>query len=245
MNIGLLDKTVSSLKDTRRAERDNEIKFIISNSRSNQILSWLRAACVKDGSYPAAIVSSIYFDTLQWKHLHEKINSYYLKTKVRIRWYSDFAYRNHSSNSYLEVKFKIGSKREKIRIKTDISGNELASTPLEDPSLISIPYTIKSLGADLNYPLIPAFQISYKRERFIDPMSGSRICFDYDISSLRTNSQMLACTNKSFLETAVFEIKGSREELPASLYPVTQMGCQKSSFSKYLSCYQKINNLIL
>jgi hypothetical protein len=63
-------------------------------------------------------VSSIYFDTWGWKSLSEKINSDYLKTKIRFRWYSDIAYQLHYAPSFAEAKFRIGTKRKKIRIQT-------------------------------------------------------------------------------------------------------------------------------
>lgn len=229
---------------SQKRTRDNELKFIISNSKSSQVLSWLRKTCKKDTEYPVAMISSIYYDTHQWKYLNEKINSDYLKTKVRLRWYSDLDYRNHSEITFLEAKFKIGSKREKIRLNTSYTGEQIASTNLENPELINIPVALKEQSSVIKYPLLPTFQISYKRERFIDPLSGSRICFDYDISAPRTNIHMIPNTNHFQIETAVFEIKGNNDELPYSLYPLTDMGCVKSSFSKYLACYQKLMRVI-
>ncbi|MDY6968856.1 MAG: VTC domain-containing protein [Spirochaetota bacterium] len=221
----------------------HELKFVINNNKSHQVIEWLKSICKPDNEYSSGCVSSIYYDTRNWSFLGEKINSDYLKTKVRVRWYSDIDYKDHSENSFAEAKFKIGSRRDKIRIKTPFPGEWLCHTQLENQNLIEIPKTLRSIGFVPDQTLYPVFQISYKRMRFIDPFTNSRVCFDYDISAPRVNWFMLPKHNPFILQSAVFEIKGKNSELPFNLHPLTDFGCRKMSFSKFSACYQKIKGV--
>ncbi|MGB4270299.1 MAG: VTC domain-containing protein [Spirochaetota bacterium] len=219
---------------------EHELKFIISNAHSKVIVEWLNRYCKTDPEFPIGLISSIYYDTPNWKYLDEKFNSFYFKTKVRLRWYSDLAYKYHYDAAFIEVKYKVGGRRFKSRIKAPFTGHQIATIPLEDTRLLQIPFLLSNKGIVINETLLPAFQITYKRFRYIDPLSGSRICFDFDIYSPRTNKHMLPYIKSTMLQTAVFEVKGKESELPPSLYPLTDLGLKKSSFSKYSACYQKL-----
>jgi len=221
-------------------KNEHEAKFIISNRKSPQVIEWLRCYCIRDAKFPAGTVSSIYYDTWGWRFLSEKLNGDYLKTKVRIRWYSDIHNKKHSEVSFAEAKFKIGNRREKIRIVTPYSGKWISNTRLDNPKLLVIPLLLRSKGIVLDENVFPVYQISYKRMRFIEPYTGVRVCFDYDISAPRVNNYMLPKYNPFRLQTAVFEIKGGICELPYNLHPLTGIGCKKASFSKYSACFQKI-----
>ncbi len=147
----------------------------------------------------------------------------------------------HGDVSFVEAKFKIGSRREKFRVKSPMCGSEIARTSLESSAFLSIPFLLRNEGVVLRDKLLPAFQITYKRFRYIDPYTNSRICFDFDIFSPRANRVMTPFLSSVKLQTAVFEVKGEEDELPVSLYPLTDMGLKKSAFSKYSACYQKLS----
>ncbi|MBN2403210.1 MAG: VTC domain-containing protein [Spirochaetes bacterium] len=217
-----------------------ELKYIIPNSRASHILIWLKTNCIPDPEFAEATVSSIYYDDRQWTFLREKINSDYLKTKIRLRWYSDISYIYHYETSFMEAKFKIGGRRHKIRTKTSYTGEWISAQNLENAALMEMPYLLQDKGYYPQKQLFPAFQISYKRSRFIEPFTRSRICFDYDIRAPRINYLMMPKSNPAVLQKAVFEIKGKEEELPVTLYPLTDLGCKISSFSKYSVCYQQL-----
>jgi len=220
-----------------------ETKFVLPNTNSYSLVQFLKSCCTKDGNYPEGIVSSIYYDTKDWKYISEKINSDYLKTKVRIRWYSDISNIKQYKYSFVEAKYKVGNQREKLRVKTPYTGKWLDTVDLENSGLVLLPGLLREKGARIKTNLHPVFQITYKRLRFVDIYSGSRICLDYDISAPRVNGYMLPKMNPFKLNKAVFEIKGNIQELPVSLKPLTFFGCQKLSFSKYQECYRKIMNL--
>jgi len=222
---------------------ENEIKYTISNSRCRQVIKWLTCRCKAEAQFNAETVSSIYYDTWGWKSLNEKINSDYLKTKVRFRWYSDITYQLHHTPSFAEAKFRIGTQRRKIRIPTPHSGEWIAGTALSHPMFLRIPVFLETNGVTLGDKYFPVYQVSYKRVRFKEPLTGTKISFDYDIWAPRVNPFMLPNSHPFTLRKAVLELKGAINEMPAFLYPLVDMGCRKESFSKYNACFQKLTEL--
>jgi len=218
----------------------HETKFVIFNGLAHKIVEWLRCRCRPDGEFPAGIVSSIYFDSRDWRFLAEKVNSDYLKTKVRIRWYQDIDSLQVYEASFMEVKYRIGCTRRKIRVRSPHSGAWLSGIGMDSSQLIGLPDLLMQEGVCLPGPLFPVFQITYKRRRFIEPVSGMRLSIDYDIHVPKVNPAMLSRFNPFHLRNAVFETKGDRADLPETLYPLTAMGCIKESFSKYITCYRKV-----
>ena len=219
---------------------DHETKFVFENNRAPILIKWLKLRCIPDPNFPTGRVSSIYYDTLNWQFLDEKMNSDYLKTKIRIRWYENIEGGKQGERSFLEAKYKIGGRREKRRLETGISGKWLSKIQLNDPELAQIPYRLRSLGVKIPSLLFPAFQIRYKRFRFLEPVTGSRLCIDYDIGIPRTNWQMLPIVKSVQLQSGVFELKGNRSELPNVLRQLTALGCKKEAFSKYGNCYMTL-----
>ncbi len=220
--------------------QNHELKFTVSNNRVHSVIKWLDTFCISDSKFPIGKVSSIYYDTKNWKFLNEKINSDYLKTKIRIRWYYDILNGRYYDQSFIEAKFKIGNQRKKVRLETKLTGKDLSELQLNDLQLLRLPFLLYEDGVIVEEKIYPAFQIRYTRMRYIEPYTRSRICFDYNISAPRVNSFMMTVNTPFTLNTAVFEIKGKENVLPFSLYPLTAMGCKKSSFSKYSMCYDKI-----
>ncbi len=170
----------------------------------------------------------------------EKINSDYLKTKIRLRWYADIDTEEPGDKSYIEAKFKIGSKRDKIRVETGLFGNWLDRVNLENKKLLRTPHLLRPKGVIVGGRLVPVFKIKYKRRRFVEPISQARLSLDYDISSPCVNHSIMPRTTPFHLKDAVFELKGTLTELPDVLHQLTAIGCQKQSFSKYSNCYEKI-----
>lgn len=216
---------------------EHETKFILPNVRAPKVRSWLSLRCQPDPKYAVGIISSIYFDTRDWKFLGEKLNSDHLKTKVRLRWYSDPKTKQVLPGTYLEFKYKIGSARKKIRIKTDIDSEKLASSPLENLEMLNIPALGREHGIILPFTLHPAFQLNYLRHRYVDAFTGARLALDCNIHTSRVNSTMMQGCNSTYLSDAVFEIKQTQIDLPEWLQQITAFGCRKNAFSKYLNCY--------
>ncbi len=223
---------------------EHETKFILPNVRAGVLSSWLSTRCQPDPSYSVGIISSIYFDTRDWKLLGEKINSDHLKNKVRLRWYSDCETGEPAPTTFLEVKYKIGSARKKIRIKTEVSAKTILATPLNNNGLLQIPRMSLGHGVVLPMSLYPVFQLNYLRHRFIDPLTNARLAVDSNIHISRVNNKMVQRSNPTNLPDAVFELKHAKSNLPEWLHQLTALGCRKSSFSKYSTCYSHVTGIV-
>jgi hypothetical protein len=217
-----------------------ELKFVMRNERAGAIAHWLRLTCRPDPAFAAGTVSSIYFDTYDWRFLREKIDSDYHKTKVRVRWYSDIENLNCAPCSFVEAKFRTGACREKTRIQTNAAGAWLSQVDLNDPALSRLPERLRALNPSLPFPLRAVLVVAYRRLRFVEPTSGLRISVDFDIAAPRVNCQAARRSGTFRLRQAVLEVKGEAGELPDALKPITEMGLRRGSFSKYESCCRNL-----
>ncbi len=227
------------LEDSKMAE--HELKFTISNPSITKLTQWLDKRCIEDPKFPVGIVSSVYYDTPDWQYLHEKINSDFLKTKLRFRWYQSVTSHHYYDTAFFERKDKIGSTRKKKRINIGLHDAVKNAPYLNDRFFYDLPRIASS--KDIFFPtnVLPTFQISYTRRRFLDPLSGARLSVDYDINVPRVNPMVVkGRSNPLILKTAVFEYKSDKTGIPDFLQPITSFGCRKSSFSKYSTCYQHI-----
>lgn len=224
---------------------EHETKFVFANARSTIVRQWLAKRCEPDPEFHTGIISSIYFDTRNFKYLHEKLSSDYLKTKVRLRWYNSSETGQLYPPLFLEVKHKIGSARRKLR-KLLAQGSEWAvRNQLESQEFHHIRTMLSEYGILINEPLLPVFQITYTRTRYVEPFTGARISVDSDIHVPRCNPIIIPEIKNQRLPDAVFEYKDPTGELPDFMLPIVPLsGCRKSSFSKYSSCYAQVKNTI-
>jgi len=222
---------------------EHETKFVLPNTRARGVIAWLTKRCQPDPQYATGQVSSIYYDTRDWAYLDEKINSDYLKTKVRVRWYGDSRTGRLYPTSFLEVKSKIGSARKKIRIRMEVDSHTMTQMVLHDPAWLHLPRLAEERGVFLKKPLLPTFQLNYQRFRFVDPLTGSRLCVDYNIHVSRINPVMIQRMNPVSLDDAVFELKGKGGHLPDWLHQLTSFGCRRGAFSKYSGCYAQLKRI--
>ncbi len=219
---------------------DYEQKYVFSNGRLPSVLGYVQYCCLPDPLFPYNVVSSIYFDTVDLRSLNEKVNSDHLKSKYRIRWYSESELEGHGEVSFLEVKRKTGTARKKRKKKCEIPGWFLDRAELTADAFFEISLLLRAEGELFGESLFPTIQITYKRWRFVEPVSGARICVDCDISAPKANTLFFAQPPSLFLENGVFEIKGPFDELPRALTPVLGLGCRKESFSKYKTCFERM-----
>lgn len=240
-----MQESVDRSKATAQAPEpplsDHELKFTIGNSRAQRIIAWLESVCRPDPEYPRATVSSIYFDTLRWHTLGDKLNSDYLKSKFRLRWYA-LPGRSPAAGDpvFAEAKFRIGVIRHKLHVRAPYSADWIQNVALEAPPLRDFPRFLQTQGVPVRHDLFPAFVVSYQRRRYIDPVSGARLCMDSEIRAPRVNHALLPGAAPVRLEIAAVEVKGACAELPEHLHTLTDLGCRKTSFSKYAVCYQKM-----
>lgn len=218
--------------DVRRSDAaspERELKFVVPAGKGPLARSIVAAFCRPDAKYPAATLWTVYYDTPELELLSEKINSDYLKTKMRLRWYSGPA----PQHAFLEIKSRVGALRQKQRVRTQLTGSRLAGLPLDDPAFLDVRDFARPLGIPLPPRLLPALLIRYHRSRFVEPLSGSRISVDVDIEALRGHPRLLGHAFSERFETAVVEVKGTSSQLPRALHALVGLGARQSSCSKY------------
>jgi hypothetical protein len=221
-------------------ETRTEKKYALDATHTPLALAVIGAHCLPDPDYARATVCSIYFDTLDLQFLTEKIDSTYLKAKVRLRWYGNWDFAPDDGPAFLEAKIKEGGLQRKVRLRVDRSGCELALMSLDDQELAVLPSLLATLGVGLSASARPVFTVAYRRSRFIDPRTGTRLAVDQDIHAPRAALSCPGAGGSQILPWTVIETKGTVGTLPPYLTPLVPMGLRPESFSKYLLCYQNL-----
>ena len=211
------------------ASLERELKFALPAGKALLARSIVAALCRPDAKYPAATVSTIYYDAPDFELLSEKINSDYLKTRVRLRWYSGPA----DQDAFLEIKARVGTLRHKVRVQTALAASMLNDLPLDHPTLVQVLELARPLGVRIPPRLSPALLMRYERSRFVEPVSGSRISVDVNIEVLRGHPRLPRHASPERIGSAVVEVKGAQTDLPRALYPLASLGARRAAFSKY------------
>ena len=221
--------------------REQEIKFLLPPHRVPAVIHWLRQTCQADAVFPANRVFTIYYDSPDRQFLQEKVNSDYLKTKVRIRWYTALDTSDNSASSWLEVKQKTGAVRQKHRICLPYSGQWFREIPLHDVALRTLPEHFLLPQGIACQAMLPVYALRYDRYRFYDRITRARMCVDSQLAVFKINRQLFQAVPPLSIQDAVLELKGSGNVIPPSLRHLISMGwCMKTSYSKYLAAYHHI-----
>ncbi len=212
-----------------------ELKFSFNNFQAPLLENWLDFQCRKDGDFTISMVVSIYFECIRGSAYAEKINSDYLKTKFRVRWYEDPATKYQRTDSvapvFIEQKMKYGSQRSKARRSLEMDLRTIKSHDLSSPYHQVWKSFFFESGTNIN--LEPYLQVSYIRKRFVESLNGVRISLDTNIRVERSNQLYLPPPIQSELPVGVLEIKGNSAEVPRSLGYLTKTLARKTSFSKF------------
>jgi hypothetical protein len=212
---------------------ERELKFTFPAGLAHLARRRLESVCRRDLEFPAAVVWTIYYDTPLLASLGEKINSDYLKRKIRVRWYSSLE-GYVSGSAFVEAKLRMGTRRSKVRARLPYPADEIAGWDLQDPRLLSFPLLLREQGVLHHASWQPMMLIRYRRDRFIEPLTDSRVSLDADISACAANPRFFAAPDRSPLATVVLEVKGGSSERPDALRPLLALGLHKRSFSKFL-----------
>lgn len=223
---------------------ERELKFTLPASRAHLARRRLDSLCRRDPEFPAAVVSTIYYDTPALDSLGEKINSDYLKRKIRVRWYADLDGRV-SGPAFVEAKLRLGTRRSKVRARLSFPAQDIAGWDLQDPRLLTLPLALRKQGVLGQASWQPMLLLRYRRDRFVEPLTRSRVSLDANISGVAANPRFLSAPVLSPLATAVLEVKGDGDGLPAALRPLLALGMQKKSFSKLLVVYAHMTRGVL
>jgi hypothetical protein len=217
-----------------------ELKYLLPQASAGFVLRWLEVVAAPERAYPPALVVTTYYDTPGFELLDEKVDSDYLKTKVRVRWYAPLDGSEPDGAAFAEVKSRTGATRRKRRVRLDAPADRLAALPLERPEWAAAVGALRDEAAELPQDLAPVLQLAYARHRFIDPFGG-RISLDTGIEVRAvSHARVAAPVRPGVLRWSVFEYKGHTANLPRPLAPVTRFGARRSAFSKYLACYEHV-----
>jgi hypothetical protein len=225
------------------AGAEREIKFTLSAGRAHVARDWLDRLCRRDPKYPAAIVWTIYYDTPALVSLGEKINSDYLKRKIRVRWYSDLGGRV-AGPAFVEAKLRVGTNRSKERKVLPFQASDIATWELGDPRLLTLPRMLNPAGVVGVEPWHPIMLIRYRRDRFVESLSRARVSLDSEIAATAIHPRLVSTLDRTPLGSAVLEVKGQSDTLPAPLQPMLALGIRKASFSKLLAVYAHVTHQI-
>lgn len=199
-----------------------------------------------DGEFPVNTINSIYFDTPALRSYAEKADGDNLKRKVRLRWYSaqPGAPAYGKTKAFVEIKFRNGSARSKIRQSAELDRGWLESVRLDDPALGGILHSVPEPQLALLDPeILPAVCITYDRRRYRCPFTGARVAVDFNIRAHRFHPALFPLGTPVDITQCVCEIKDAKrgaDELGEGVVaepPWTQhlfsAGFRLRSFSKF------------
>ena len=234
---------IAPQRDPGLGATDRELKFVVAPSAANALRAWAASLWRRDTAHPPARVWTVYFDTPGLALLAEKIDSDYLKTKVRVRWYGPAEGGN--SPVFAEVKQRVGSRRAKTRVALETKASGLACVPLHDARWAATLTGLVAAVPTLPARLTPVLCVTYTRHRFVDARTGARVAIDGDIRVTGVNISRLTGRVPVGIDHVVFECKGGLSDLPPHLRPLAAFGARRQAFSKYLACYQAVTRVAL
>lgn len=206
-------------------------------NQAPSIIAWADHCLLPDARYSTGVVSSIYFDDQSMSSYFEKRNSDFVKSKIRLRWYDGHDKSGVGANvqCYLEQKGKLGPGTHKKRKAVQVN-RRLLEKPFSNRAAL---HGILAQGDTVPHPdlsdLMPVVLIRYRRRRYFDAESESRVSIDTSITGFTDEQQVWAQTQQVSLDSGVIEIKGNGRHLPAQLQSIASLLCRES-FSKYGRC---------
>ncbi len=217
-----------------------ETKYVFQALRAAALERYLDARLRPDPLHPTGTVHSVYYDSAGWRALEEKRASNYLKHKLRARWYADASSDTPRGRVFLELKHRVGSAREKQRVELGLSASEAAALPLESTRWVRLLDELPTEARSLAGAHFPAFELAYRRRRWVDLQSGARVCVDSEIRVVRSHAARGPTTQPAHFTQAVLECKYGSRSLPACLGEITRFGCRRGSFSKFGICAEQL-----
>lgn len=192
--------------------------------------------CQTDATHHLNTVSSVYFDTDDWRLAREKAASDYLKTKLRVRWYTNTSH--HESPYILELKSKIGSTRQKQRIEIGTTKVPITRLLVRDDVRSVISDLLGEHARDYSRLLLrPRLLVRYHRHRYTDWQTNSRIAVDHEVRAARVLDNGNLITPFIPLSSSVLELKGPLDELPPKLRRLNGVQLKKAAYSKYYNAF--------
>jgi len=190
-------------------------------------------------------VNSLYWDSANFQAFHDKLDGYFERKKIRIRYYGDdFA---SASPHFFEIKRKKGDAILKNRM--DVGIEDVVNFISDSASIKNLKCKDESFVDELLYEIFnkqlkPAVLVSYLRKPFISKFDSKfRVTFDYEIMVAQPTEELFVGHYKSVNdELVVMEVKFNGA-LPRWFHKevIEMYSLQKDTFSKYCSgiesCY--------
>lgn len=230
--------------DSRPEFHTTESKYPYALGDEPCIRYFLDAMCLQDQEHPQDRINSIYFDTRDRRHLAEKVDSDYVKMKVRLRWYGNTTNLNpeHVVKAFLEVKIKNGVRRQKTRKPVEVRARVLNDSAESFDELMQLVNSARECGWVPCGQLYPALAIHYDRMRYLDPQDWARLALDRHITYRPINLLIWPDSISGQLAEGVLEVKSPTGVLPRALWPIRERLCMRDAFSKYEECWQNCAN---
>jgi hypothetical protein len=232
--INIHHTNLATIQTDRRIER----KFFIQPENIGFAYALLCQLCKPDYFYPFEQINSLYFDTLDLSQHARSLEGEFRKDKIRIRWYRTLDHYDEEVPVFIELKSREGFTGSKQRKMVSVPCRHLEREYLHD-GIISKTDLITTL-AGYNYfpdaPVYPVIEISYRRYRFIELLTGMRVSLDYNIQSTMINRVFGNGEKELKVAGGVIEVKGDTMELPVTLRQMKLLDIDWSRFSKYSLC---------
>ena len=217
-----------------------ETKYILPLWRVSALTTWLGAHTAPDAQYAHGHVRTLYFDTANRQLLAEKVDGDFCKTKIRLRWYASSVDAPALGSAWVEVKQKVGLRRSKQRIEVRSWARKVDEVSPDRLDVDRVIRLVREQGIMLPASTGPTLALSYLRDRWVEPQTGTRIALDYAIQPTWVLGRGSVAPHIFELGVGVLEFKGSDREVPLRLRGITRFGAYKTSFCKYSECYARL-----
>ena len=217
-----------------------ERKFFVTPQNLGFAYALLRQVCRPDAEYPEGRVTSLYFDTPDLDQYSRSVSGDSRKRKVRIRWYGDNDKQQTAAPVFLELKSREGFASSKQRRRLSVP-SECLEPPRLGTGIVDKRTLIDTLAEFGHYPeapLLPVILIRYRRHRFNEMQTGTRVSLDWGIRSSAVSRELGHAARQLWLQGGVIEVKGPTLELPATLRRMRFLDTDWSRFSKYSYCVE-------
>lgn len=214
----------------------SEHKYIIDKKEESRLKMLFSSILFSDeysanGSY---MVRSLYFDTIDDKDFHDKLNEQNVRKKIRLRIYDP-----KQQNAKLEIKEKINT----AQLKRSITISREDALRLIDKEYSVLLKYGDALAAEIYSIMVlecyePKCIVEYQRHAFIRDENNVRITFDTDINACEYNfdlySPNLVLSPVFDYDRLVLEVKYDKFLLQYIADEINKIDRKTVSFSKYV-----------
>lgn len=223
---------------TNRFERKYLMDFLVYEKVKEKLKYFLKYDPLGDkkGRYA---VSSIYFDSPDYKFYTEKTDGEKIRNKVRFRSYSDIS-GNSNSPIFLEIKKRINQNifKKKLKLSSEIN-LFLNNSPTKEEDIVSEFYLLKE-----TYDLKAAAQVTYIRQALINNFFPKlRITFDYNIQCRNIDMDLknIFCKNQVLPKNQVIMEVKYNTIIPVFVKNIIENNnLTLTTFSKYCSSIDRL-----